>query len=63
MSDVQQRIDEIEGAQQAVKPVPARGPQPPTRPGVPLPPPMQPVPHYNLWLARVQVVMTINLSL
>lgn len=46
---LEQRIDEIEGAQQALKPV-----KPPVKPGVSPPPVVQPVPHYQLWLARVQ---------
>lgn len=48
---LEQRLDEIEGAQQATKPAP-----PPPRPGTPRPsaPRMQPVPHYDLWLARVR---------
>lgn len=63
-----QRVDEIEGAQQALAPAPGLrppAPQVPTRPGAPrpFPPPAQPtpslssaqpVPHYNLWLARVR---------
>jgi membrane-bound lytic murein transglycosylase D len=52
---LEQRIDEFDGAQQALAPVkPAPGPQMPSRPGVPLPSTFQPVPHYNLWLARVR---------
>lgn len=51
---LEQRLDELEGAQQAVQP-PGRGPaQPPLRPGAPRPAEGQPVPHYNLWLARVR---------
>jgi membrane-bound lytic murein transglycosylase D len=53
----EQRIDEFEGAQQAVRP-PAPPPKTPTRPGTPPPPPtpsaVQPVPHYTLWLSRVR---------
>lgn len=54
---LEQRIDEIEGAQQAVAPAPVPRPLPPTRPGTVTPPlnaTVQPVPHYNLWLARVR---------
>ena len=44
---LEQRIDEIEGAKEVVKPAP--------RPGAPpRPSDAQPVPHYNLWLARVR---------
>jgi len=51
----EQRIDAIEGAQQSLQP-PGTLPQPktPARPGVPAPSTFQPVPHYNLWLARVR---------
>lgn len=49
---LEQRLDEIDAAGQAVKPV---APQSPTRPGTPRPvPAVQPVPHYDLWLARVR---------
>ena len=52
---LEQRLDELEGAGQAVAPPPAVRPSlPPLRPGVPVPPEVQPVPHYNLWLARVR---------
>jgi membrane-bound lytic murein transglycosylase D len=51
---LEQRLDEIEGAQQAVAPSPRPGPEPPLRPGAPRPAAIQPVPHYNLWLARVR---------
>ncbi|MSU48167.1 MAG: lytic transglycosylase domain-containing protein [Opitutus sp.] len=56
---LEQRIDEIEAAQQAIPPrapVPPPVPKMPTRPGTPRPvlPAVQPVPHYNLWLARVR---------
>lgn len=52
---LEQRLDEIEGAQQALRPPPPpTGPQPPRRPGAPAPAVVQPVPHYNLWLARVR---------
>ncbi len=52
---LEQRIDEFEGAQQVLAPgKPAPTPQIPSRPGVPLPTAFQPVPHYNLWLARVR---------
>lgn len=52
---LEQRIDEFEGAQQALAPTkPAPAPQTPSRPGVPLPSAFQPVPHYNLWLTRVR---------
>ena len=50
---LEQRIDEIEGADQIVK----RKPPPPKPPGPPVPTPpseYQPVPHYREWLARVQ---------
>ncbi len=51
----EQRIDAIEGAQQSLRP-PGTLPLPktPARPGVPPPSTFQPVPHYNLWLARVR---------
>lgn len=51
-----QRLDEIEGAQEAVAPSrpPGIEPQAPLRPGAPRPAVVQPVPHYNLWLARVR---------
>jgi len=51
---LEQRIDEFEGAQQAVKPVPPPPPKPPKRPGEPQPSAFQPVPHYTLWLGRVR---------
>lgn len=53
---LEQRLDEIEGAQQALRPPPAppSGPLPPRRPGAPVLAAVQPVPHYNLWLARVR---------
>jgi membrane-bound lytic murein transglycosylase D len=51
---LEQRLDEIEGARQAVAPAPRSGPEPPLRPGAPRPAVLQPVPHYNLWLARVR---------
>lgn len=51
---LEQRLDELEGAEQAVAPPPVRPTQPPLRPGAPVPPEVQPVPHYNLWLARVR---------
>lgn len=48
---LEQRIDEIEGANQIVR----RPPPPPRPPGQPVPPAeYQPVPHYREWLARVQ---------
>lgn len=48
---LEQRIDEIEGAQQALRPAPVA----PKPPGAPVPPaPFQPVPHYRLWLSRVK---------
>lgn len=50
---LEQRIDEIEGANQIVQ----RKPPPPRPPGPPVPVPpseYQPVPHYREWLARVQ---------
>jgi membrane-bound lytic murein transglycosylase D len=59
---LEQRIDEIEGADQIVKrkpppPKPPKSPGPPGPPGPPVPTPpseYQPVPHYREWLARVQ---------
>lgn len=53
---LEQRIDEIEGANQIVKRKPPP-PKQPKSPGPPVPPPpaeYQPVPHYREWLARVQ---------
>lgn len=50
---LEQRIDEIEGADQIVK----RKPPPPKPPGPPVPIPpseYEPVPHYREWLARVK---------
>lgn len=50
---LEQRIDEIQGAQQATAPVPPPKPLPPgVRPPPPLPAPL--LPHYDLWLARVR---------
>ena len=47
---LEQRIDAFEGARQTLPPA-----QPPPKlPGPPPPTVYQPVPHYNLWLARVQ---------
>lgn len=46
---LEQRLDEMEGAQQVTRLPPPKPPQP----GVP-PPQVQPVPHYDLWLARVK---------
>ncbi len=52
---LEQRLDELEGAgQAAAPPPPVRPSQPPLRPGLPVPAEVQPVPHYNLWLARVR---------
>jgi membrane-bound lytic murein transglycosylase D len=53
---LEQRLDETEGAQQALAPgtPPPTGPRPPLRPGAPRPAAVQPVPHYNLWLERVR---------
>lgn len=58
---LEQRVDEIEAAQQIVTPTPAPPPgppRPPQRPGTPAPPVsaprVPPVPHYDLWLARVR---------
>lgn len=52
---LEQRLDEIDAAGHAVAPAPPVSPAPPTRPGVPRPTPaVQPVPHYDLWLARVR---------
>jgi membrane-bound lytic murein transglycosylase D len=52
---LEQRVDELEGAQQVVGPRPPapKIPRPPTRPGTPLAP-GEPVPNYQLWLARVR---------
>ena len=47
---LEQRIDEIEGAQQALKPKPP----PPKTPGRTPAPPIQPVPHYDLWMGRIR---------
>lgn len=57
-----QRLDELEGAEQATAQPPATppapAPAPPTRPGAPPAPRpalvTQPVPHYDLWLKRVR---------
>jgi membrane-bound lytic murein transglycosylase D len=52
---LEQRIDEIDGAKQALTPAPPPLPKPPTRPGAPAPTSaVQLVPHYNLWMARVR---------
>lgn len=53
---LEQRLDEIEGAEaaQATAPPTLPGPVPPLRPGAPRAVTVQPVPHYNLWLARVR---------
>lgn len=55
---LEQRIDEMEGAQQAVAPkaptLPPGQPKSPTRPEAPRPSTYQPVPHYALWLNRVK---------
>jgi membrane-bound lytic murein transglycosylase D len=52
---LEQRIDEMEAAQQAARPPALVAPKTPTRPGVPVPAPgLPPVPHYELWLARVK---------
>jgi membrane-bound lytic murein transglycosylase D len=52
---LEQRIDEFEGAQQAITPQsPPAAPKSPARPGMPPPPAYQPVPHYNLWLGRIR---------
>ena len=56
---LEQRLDAIEGAGETItppKPRPPGVPQPPTRPGTSptVPPALQPVPHYNLWLSRVR---------
>ena len=53
---LQQRIDEIEGAQEIVAPpkVAPAPPASPTRPNAPRPGAYQPVPHYDVWLARVR---------
>lgn len=51
---LEQRLDEIECAEQMLT-TPKPPPRPPTRPGQPLPvEPIQPVPHYALWTARVR---------
>ena len=51
---LEQRIDAIEGAEQSLSPRPVPPPKTPPRPGVPQAGSFQPVPHYNLWLARVR---------
>jgi len=54
---LEQRVDELEGAEQLVRPVPRPPPRPPSRPGTTTPPPapaLEPVPHYQLWLGRVR---------
>ena len=51
---LEQRIDEFEGAQQSLAPRPVPPKKGTERPGVPPPGALQPVPHYNLWLARVR---------
>jgi membrane-bound lytic murein transglycosylase D len=53
---LQQRLDEMEAAQQVLAPPPAPplGPQQPLRPDAPRAAAIQPVPHYNLWLERVR---------
>lgn len=53
---LEQRLDEMEGAQQSLAPAPQPppGPQRPLRPETPRPAVVQPVPHYNLWLERVR---------
>jgi len=51
------RLDELEGAQQAVLPPATPTPTAPTRPSQPPPPvtrTLPPVPHYDLWLTRVR---------
>jgi membrane-bound lytic murein transglycosylase D len=52
---LEQRVDELEGAQQVVgpRPAPPKIPRPPTRPGTPVAP-ADPVPNYQVWLARVR---------
>lgn len=50
---LEQRIDEFEGAQQAIAPRPP-SPKTPARPGEPQSGAFQPVPHYTLWLGRVR---------
>jgi membrane-bound lytic murein transglycosylase D len=51
---LEQRIDEIECAEQMIT-APKPAPRPPTRPGEVRPPgPVQPVPYYELWTARVR---------
>lgn len=51
---LEQRIDEIEGAKQATRrPPPAKKTPERPAPGVP-PPTYQPVPHYDIWLARIR---------
>ncbi|MDP3073022.1 MAG: hypothetical protein Q8N18_22200, partial [Opitutaceae bacterium] len=47
---LEQRIDSFEGARQSLAPKPPPPPRPPASP----PPGYEPVPHYHLWLARVQ---------
>ena len=51
---LEQRIDEIEGARQATAPRTLPPQKTPGRPGGAPPPAYQPVPHYDLWLARIR---------
>ncbi|MCX6953320.1 MAG: lytic transglycosylase domain-containing protein [Verrucomicrobia bacterium] len=53
---LEQRIDEIQGAKQATAPVLPPKPPAPTPRGTQPPPtrPASPMPHYDLWLARVR---------
>jgi membrane-bound lytic murein transglycosylase D len=58
---LEQRLDEIEGAQESLKPAPSPTPSPkapvPSPRPVPSPkvaPSVRPIPHYDLWLARVR---------
>lgn len=54
---LEQRLDEIEGAQQAVAPVPPPAPNVPRPAPTPKPkagPASRAIPHYDLWLARVR---------
>lgn len=52
---LEQRLDEMEGAQQATRPTKPDAPPAPVRPGTPRQPAtFELVPHYSLWLNRVR---------
>lgn len=53
---LEQRLDEIQGARQSAAPTPPPQPPPTLPPGTKPPPtrPLPPMPHYDLWLARVR---------